>query len=137
MDSLLEVDVANAVDINIMVVDHAEFCVRSKSLDSPGSGGYVVSLEVYRLQRRLVLDIDMSRRRVVGKTGQVILADVDAAPSQVGAGVMLLGWVGVHGGSQASEAKEDGRLHGVDGEEAVRPQTSSGGSRVRIECSIL
>lgn len=60
VDSLLEVDMANAVDIKVVVVNHAELGVRSKSLDSSGSSGYVVTLEVHRLDRSLVFDIDVS-----------------------------------------------------------------------------
>lgn len=114
---LLEVDVANAVNIDIMVGNDTEFRIGSSSLDSSGSSGDVVTLETLSLDRRLLFDV--CRGSVVRQARQAVLADINAALGQARGGLQLRGGMSVHVGSKASEAKKDGRLH-CGSREAVR-----------------
>lgn len=106
---LLEVDVANAVNVDIVVGNDTEFRVGSSSLDSSGSSGDVVALETLSLDRRLLLDV--CRRSVVRQAGQAVLADINAALGQARASLRVRSGMSVHVGSKASEAEKNSRLH--------------------------
>lgn len=109
MSCLLEVDVANAVNVDIVVGNDTEFRVGSSSLDSSGSSGDVVALETLSLDRRLLLDV--CGRSVVRQARQAVLADINAALGQARGSLQLWGGMSVHVGSKAGEAKKDSRLH--------------------------
>ena len=126
MGRLLEVDVSNAVVADVVILDHTELGLGSKSLDLLRGRLDVVTRTASREGR-----LDLAALGVAAKHGDGELGDVDAALAQPVVGVggsPTVGLGGVGGDSgEATEAENHGVLH-LEGEETER-QRHRGGER--------
>lgn len=107
--SLLEVDVANAVGANVVVLDGAEGHVGEGALDELGGSGNVVIIlgvgeGVHHLGGGLVLG-------VLGHGGKAVRVDINAARAETR---LLTGWKTSNAqGQSCREASKQKSVHGV------------------------